>query len=116
VEPFGLAGITLRGFGFSAGFALAHRQSVHRGGGQPLLKRADRGPQPDHVAVLSVSGQPVLVVIARDDRIGPPRRGLRSQRFLARVEPVAAHLAALFSVQLRIHRYATRGRRQVCAA
>jgi hypothetical protein len=52
-------------FGCSAGFALRDGQRVGGGGCQTLAEGGDRRPQPDHVAVLGVTGQPILVSIAK---------------------------------------------------
>ena len=114
-EPFGLAGIALRLLGFSAGFALRGRQRVGGGGGQAFLDGGDRRPQPDDVAVLGIPGQAALVVVAGDDRVGPPRRGLPGQGFLAGVELIPAHLAAFIATQRRIGLFPLRGRGQIGA-
>jgi hypothetical protein len=78
LKPFWLGRIAFRQLGLSARPALLRAQGVGGGLGQSLLDGGDRRAQPDEVAVLVVAGQPVLVVVAGDDRIGPPRTGLRS--------------------------------------
>ncbi|HXA13271.1 MAG TPA: hypothetical protein VNW93_13995 [Mycobacterium sp.] len=81
-EPFSLCGIPFGRCRRSARVAFTSGEHVGRGCGKPLLKGGDRRPQPDKAAVAAVAGQSVLVVVARDDRIGPPRRGLRGQCLL----------------------------------
>jgi hypothetical protein len=114
---FGLSGIALHRLGLSAGFPVAHRQHVHSGSGQALLDGGDRRFQPNEVPVLGVTRQPALVIVARNDRVGPPRRGLCGQRLLTGIQPVAAYLSTIIRSQSRIHRVAgatsLRGRRGV---
>ena len=66
LKPLGLGGIPLRGPGLSPGFPLGHRQRVSGGGAQAFLDRGDRSPQPRNVAVLGITGQPVLIIITGD--------------------------------------------------
>lgn len=73
LEAFALGGITFRCFGAAASFAFEHGQSITGGFGQPCLDGGDRRPQPGNVAVLGIASQPVLIIVAGDDRVGPPR-------------------------------------------
>jgi len=103
-EPFGLGGIAFHRFGCSAGFALRDGQRVGGGGCQTLADGGDRRPQPDHVALLGVTGQPVLPSVADDDRTGPPGTGRGGQGLLTGIEPIPAHLALGRIIYARLHR------------
>jgi hypothetical protein len=104
-EPFGSSGIPFHRFGCSAGFTLRHTQRVGGGSRQTRTEGGDRRRQPDHVTVLGVTGQPILVSVADDDRTGPPRTGLGGQRFLTGIEPIPAHLMLGILIQARIDRF-----------
>jgi hypothetical protein len=101
LEPFGLGRVALRQPGLLSFLALLGGQGVGGGLGQPLLDGGDRGFQADDVTVLRVAREPILGVVAGDDRIGPPRTRLRRQRLLAGVEPVPPGLAPGLIVQRR---------------
>jgi hypothetical protein len=104
LKPFGLGRISLRQLGLSARPTFLSGEGVVGGCRQSLLEGGDRRAQPDEVAVLGAAGQPVLGVIAGDDRIGPPRTGLRGQRLLAHVEPIPTRLPLGLIVHRRIQR------------
>ena len=56
----------------------------------------DRRAQPDDVAVLRLTRQPVLVVVRADDRVRPPRTGLRGEPPCTARHPLAAqHLETI---------------------
>jgi hypothetical protein len=92
LKPFALSCIPLRQLGLSAPPALPSGEGIAGRCRESLLDGGDRRPQPGEVAVLGVAGCPVLIIGAGDDRVGPARTRLRSQRLLAGVEPVPALL------------------------
>ncbi|MCW2563290.1 MAG: putative outer membrane protein, partial [Mycobacterium sp.] len=133
VDPSFLAGETMNwnlnlsvtfGVGFGIGgqmqigapcFALPDGERVGGGGGEAFLDGGDRGAQTHQVAVLGIAGQPVLVIVGGDDRVGPPGARLGGQRGLAGVEPHPARLAPGVGVQIRRWRLGPTHRRQVGA-
>jgi hypothetical protein len=103
-KPLGLTRVALRQLGPPACAALLGSEGVAGGLGQPLLDGGDRRLQPDNVAVLGIPGQPVLGVIAGDDRVGPTCTRLCRQRLLSIVEPVPARLPPGRAINRRIQR------------
>jgi hypothetical protein len=99
-----------------AGFALLACEGFRGWLCQPVLDRRDRGPQTDDVPVLRVTGQPVLLVVGADDRIGPPGTRCRREPALARVQSVPASLPLGSRVQARVNGLRSRHRSQVGAA
>ncbi|MCU1700937.1 MAG: hypothetical protein JWR34_7000 [Mycobacterium sp.] len=71
LEAFGLSGVSLDGLRLSAGFALGDSQGVIGWGGQTRLDGGDHRTQPHNVAVLPITGQSDLIIVAGDDRVGP---------------------------------------------
>jgi hypothetical protein len=60
------------------------------------------------VAVLGVAGQPVLIVVSGDDRVGPPRTRLDGQRLLTVIEPIPARLPLGCIVHRAVQRFGPR--------
>jgi hypothetical protein len=98
-EPFRLGRISLRRLRTAPCLALRDGQDVPGGSGQAFLDDGDRGTQTRQMAVLGIAGQSVLVIVASDDRVGPPSARLGGQRRFTRVEPGPAHLPPGIGVQ-----------------
>src|SRR5882757_3118812 len=99
LEAFGVSGVSLDGLRLSAGFTLGDSQGVLGGGGQSRLDGGDHRTQPHDVAVPPITGQSDLIVVAGDDRVGPPRRRPPRQFSLTGVQAGSTRLLAALGIQ-----------------